>query len=870
MAPAQPNPSYRVYDLKRAREARGRTKEPAAHQKDALAALDRWYQAKRGSGGGGILVLPTGGGKTFTAIRFLCVNPLSDGYKVLWLAHTHHLLEQALDGFGPLSAEAVVEAAHVHEPRDVLRARVVSGTPGHCQVKEIEASDDVLIVTLQTAARAMLEKHPRLLKFLGAAGGKLVVVFDEAHHAPAPSYSRFVTVLREKVPDMLLLGLTATPTYSDERRQGWLKKLFPQRILYQVTPNRLMADRVLARPRLEEPRTRLTPEFDEREYERWSSTYRDLPESLITQLAENQQRNDFIVDHYVANRERYRRTLIFADRWFQCDYLRERLRARGVRADVVYSHIDADPGSAEARRRRTSDDNSRVLAAFKRGKLDVLINVRMLTEGTDVPSVQTVFLTRQTTSRVLLTQMVGRALRGPAFGGTEDAYIVSFIDDWKQAINWAEYDQIGDGRADEGQTTYGRRPPLQIISIELVRRLARQMQTGRTMAAESFTTLLPLGWYRLEFQAAIEGSDESEWVRQLVMVFERERDAYERFIEQLVSIDLSMFAEEGVTLAEHKPVLEQWRQQFFSDASEHAGSDLLSDLFHIARHVAQGNGERPQFFKFEERDAHDLEAVAQKFIGAGLGPLQLNQSLMAEYQRRDRFWRSLYGTYELFYAQYQAVQLRVIYAQLRGNTSGPAVSVVDTPKSFEPREPSDAVKQAVKSRDGNRCLCCHSTRYLQVDHIAPSYLGGDHEPENLQTLCGRCNRDKRLNELNFRVHRTSFNGPRELRMFESPTGGDATSPEHWERFLRRTLNFFYGCAAVDTVKIGSRGPSFYEWVVQLFPGNDPGWLEPHIEALLADIRARRKAGRAGGAGQDRHPFGQMRRWMCHARVALRL
>ncbi len=98
----------------------------------------------------------------------------------------------------------------------------------------------------------------------------------------------------------------------------------------------------------------------------------------------------------------------------------------------------------------------------------------MLTEGTDVPDLNTVFLTRQTTSNILLTQMVGRALRGPKFGGTDYAYIVSFVDDWKQAINWAEYDQLGDGAADEDGGERIKRPPLQLISIDLVRRLARR------------------------------------------------------------------------------------------------------------------------------------------------------------------------------------------------------------------------------------------------------------------------------------------------------------------------------------------------------------------------------------------------------------
>ena len=127
--------------------------------------------------------------------------------------------------------------------------------------------------------------------------------------------------------------------------------------------------------------------------------------------------------------------------------MKEHLIKKGIRADAIYSHIDADPGSAEARNKRTQDDNKRILNQFKTGKdehgndspLDVLINVRMLTEGADVPSVQTVFITRQTTSSILLTQMIGRALRGEKAGGSSEANIVLFFDDWKQHLidTWA-------------------------------------------------------------------------------------------------------------------------------------------------------------------------------------------------------------------------------------------------------------------------------------------------------------------------------------------------------------------------------------------------------------------------------------------------
>lgn len=55
----------------------------------------------------------------------------------------------------------------------------------------------------------------------------------------------------------------------------------------------------------------------------------------------------------------------------------------------------------------------------------MIINVNILTEGADLPMTKTVFLARPTVSSVLMTQMVGRALRGTAAGGTASAYIVS-------------------------------------------------------------------------------------------------------------------------------------------------------------------------------------------------------------------------------------------------------------------------------------------------------------------------------------------------------------------------------------------------------------------------------------------------------------
>ena len=51
----------------------------------------------------GMLVLPTGGGKTRVAVTTAIDSAINNGYKVLWIAHRHMLLEQAEKTFQEFS-----------------------------------------------------------------------------------------------------------------------------------------------------------------------------------------------------------------------------------------------------------------------------------------------------------------------------------------------------------------------------------------------------------------------------------------------------------------------------------------------------------------------------------------------------------------------------------------------------------------------------------------------------------------------------------------------------------------------------------------------------------------------------------------------
>ena len=70
------------------------------------------------------------------------------------------------------------------------------------------------------------------------------------------------------------------------------------------------------------------------------------------------------------------------------------------------------------------------------------------------------------------------------------------------------------------------------------------------------------------------------------------------------------------------------------------------------------------------------------------------------------------------------------------------VSYGSLPRQSGRQSIPDDLKQLVWLRDGGRCRGCGNTVELQYDHIIPVSMGGATSAENLQILCGPCNRRK--------------------------------------------------------------------------------------------------------------------------------
>lgn len=189
-----------------------------------------------------------------------------------------------------------------------------------------------------------------------------VMVWDEVHHAVSDDWVHIAKECRRR--KAFLIGLTATP----ERKDG--------RGLYPLFSNMI----VVATPRTLISKGHLVP------------TEVLVPSRLI---------EDGVADMPVILWERHARgtkTIVFCESVEHSRAIRDEFDEHGWKA----GHVDGD---------MTSRERDRVIKKFISGRLDILCNCQILTEGFDLPPIQTVMLARRVGSHSLYLQMTGRGSR---------------------------------------------------------------------------------------------------------------------------------------------------------------------------------------------------------------------------------------------------------------------------------------------------------------------------------------------------------------------------------------------------------------------------------------------------------------------------
>ena len=228
-----------------------------------------------------------------------------------------------------------------------------------------------------------------------------VLVIDEAHHSRADSYLKIVDAVKEKNPECLIAGFTATaargdkkglkPTFTNVCDMISMQKLIDEGFL--VPPKTYLATLPGLAEEIEKVKKTSSGEYDMGEVETLMDT------TPVNEAVFREWKN------YAGDRK----TIIF------CSTIQH---ARDIHALFVREGIKTECVFGDTENRQD------ILQRFEHGDTQVICNVAVLTEGYDCPPCSCIVLLRPCSFKSTMLQMIGRGLRTHI--GKRDCIVLDF------------------------------------------------------------------------------------------------------------------------------------------------------------------------------------------------------------------------------------------------------------------------------------------------------------------------------------------------------------------------------------------------------------------------------------------------------------
>lgn len=361
-----------------------------------------------------IIQMPTGSGKTRTAMEIVCefINDTSNS--VIWLANTEELCDQAFESF------CEVWRFLAKKP-----ATAINHVRGSYDFKSVIQTFHV--TTLQSFNSS--KKETLINKLIHSGNSLGLVIVDEAHISIAPTYKETIEKLISN--GAKLIGLTATPgrqlrlednetsaKINVDQNQILSKFYFDKK--FEINTGNippieyLRNEGILSNVKF----TSLEGSFIEhsltiRELSNLKKT-NNIPKKIQDLLTNNYRRNAIIFDQINRLSNEGKKILFFGTSLEHSKLMATLLRVKGH----TTAHIDGETGS----------NRKNIIREFKEGKVQILCNYGVLSTGFDDPEIDVVFMARPTNSIVLYSQIIGRGLRGPKIGGTDYCEIYTVVD----------------------------------------------------------------------------------------------------------------------------------------------------------------------------------------------------------------------------------------------------------------------------------------------------------------------------------------------------------------------------------------------------------------------------------------------------------
>ena len=353
-----------------------------------------------------ILHMPTGSGKTRTAMNIVCDHFRScelGSDIVVWLAHTEELCQQA--------AEEFEKAWKFLGNKDVNLIRHYSPFTS----QEIKLEGPTILILSLASAHSML-KNDRQAEIFAINKLLGLTIIDEAHKAIAETYKLVLDTFANEGSNKKLLGLTATPgrSYLDIDEDEKLANFFNRKKVsmsiegYDSPIDYLRSENYLA---IQEniPIAYLGgKKIEEHELKNGDYTKKQLQD-----FADDADRNQRIFERAKFEIENGGQVILFACSKKNAILLTSLLVLNDIKAACVLGN---------------TTNRSNIIQDFKNNKLQILVNYGVLTTGFDAPKADVAIIARPTQSIVLYSQMVGRVIRGEKAGGTKTCRIITVVD----------------------------------------------------------------------------------------------------------------------------------------------------------------------------------------------------------------------------------------------------------------------------------------------------------------------------------------------------------------------------------------------------------------------------------------------------------
>jgi superfamily II DNA or RNA helicase len=339
------------------------------YQNDALAAIKTNHEKGISRQ---VVAMATGTGKT------QCFAHLPDYIpgQTLVLAHREELIDQAIDKL------------HTSNPH-VKISKEMAGNWA-------DGESDIIVASVATIGRKNTDRAKRF-----PWDNIRTIITDECHHSTSTSYKNIYEMADVMRPDSgrLHVGFTATPQRSDNKG---LSEIY-DKIVYTYDIRRAIEDKWLVD--VKGIRVHTQTSLDE-----VSTQAGDFNQSELAQTVNTPARNKLIVKTWIE-KAKGRRTIAFTVDIQHAQDLAKAFQDAGVKAEAVWGD---DP------------DRAQKIADHKAGKIDVLTNCGVLTEGYDDPAISCIILARPTKSSVLFTQCIGRGTR--LYVGKIDCLVIDVVD----------------------------------------------------------------------------------------------------------------------------------------------------------------------------------------------------------------------------------------------------------------------------------------------------------------------------------------------------------------------------------------------------------------------------------------------------------